>query len=77
VKIKTLHVRTSPLTNRIFVGYVLKDGRTWEEGKQDVTGEVCGAVCEHVMANGAPIIVSLNGVPKYEIAIRDIGGNGK
>lgn len=51
---RKLHVGTSPLTNRIYAGHVLKDGATWGDGKQDVTGAACGAVCEHVLANGEP-----------------------
>ena len=70
---RQLHVGTSPLTNRIFAGHVLKDGRTWGEGKQDVTGTACGAVAEHVLANKAPVIVTCNGFPKYEITVRDLG----
>ena len=27
---RKLHVGTSPLTNRIYAGHVLKDGATWE-----------------------------------------------
>jgi len=38
IEMRKLHVGTSPLTNRIYAGYVLKDGATWGEGKQDVTG---------------------------------------
>jgi hypothetical protein len=50
---KQLHVGTSPLTNRIYAGHVLKDGATWGANKQDVTGAACGAVCEHVLATGS------------------------
>ena len=67
-----LHVGTSPLTNRIYAGHVLKDGRTWGEGKQDVTGPACGAVIEHVLANGGPVTVTVNGAPKYEITVREL-----
>ena len=63
---KQLHIGTSPLTNRIFAGHVLKDGRTWGEGKQDVTGAACGAVCEHVLAKGEPVTVNCNGKPGEE-----------
>lgn len=38
---KPIHVGTSPITNRIFAGHVLKDGHTWAAGKQDVTGPAC------------------------------------
>lgn len=68
-----LHVGTSPITNRIYAGHVLKDGCTWGEGKQDVTGPACGAVIEHVIANKSPVVVNVNGKPKYEITVREIG----
>lgn len=69
---RKLHIGTSPLTNRIFAGHVLKDGRTWGEGKQDVTGPACGAVIEHVMAIGGSVLVTVNGAPKYEITVREL-----
>ncbi len=72
-EMRPLHIGTSPLTNRIFAGHVLKDGRIWGEGKQDVTGTACGAVAEHVLANKGPVVVTCNGKPKYEITVRDIG----
>ena len=34
-----IHVFTSPLTNRIYAGTVLKNGYTWGANKQDVTIE--------------------------------------
>jgi len=71
-EMRKLHVGTSPLTNRIYAGHVLKDGATWGEGKQDVTGAACGAVCEHVLANGDPVMVTCNGKPKYEITVREL-----
>jgi hypothetical protein len=69
---KTLHIGTSPLSNRIYAGTLLKCGTTWSENKQDVTGKVCGAVIEHVLANNAPVIVTVNGIPKYEISVREV-----
>jgi hypothetical protein len=69
---KELHVGTSPLTNRIYAGHVLKDGCTWGANKADVTGEACGAVAQHVIANKGPVIVSCSGEPKYEISVRVI-----
>lgn len=71
-KTKKLHVGTSPLTNRIFAGHVLKDGHTWASNKTDVTGMACGAVCEHVIANGAPVTVMCNGKPRFEITVSDL-----
>jgi len=69
---RQLHIGNSLLTNRIYAGHVLKDGITWGEGKQDVTGAACGAVIEHVMARGGTVRVTVNGAPKYEITVREI-----
>lgn len=69
---KPLHIGTSPITNRIFAGTVLKDGRTWGAGKQDVTGAACGAVAEHVLANGEPVVVTCNGKPKFRITVEEL-----
>lgn len=73
---KPIHIATSPLTNRIFAGHVLKCGSAWGANKQDVTGAACGAVCEHVMANGGTVVVSANGKPKFEITVRDVEAEG-
>ena len=67
-----MHVAVSPLTNRIYAGTVLKDGCTWGANKTDVTGAACGAVAEHVLAAGAPVVVSCNGTPKFEITVRQL-----
>ena len=67
---KRLHVATSPLTNTIFVGNVLKDGLTWGANQQDVTGEACNAVAELVANRGVPVVVTCNGEPIYEITVR-------
>lgn len=69
---KDLHVATSPLTNRIYTGRVLKDGCTWGSNKTDVTGEACAAVAHHVLANGEPVTVTRNGVPAYRITVEDL-----
>ena len=69
---RKLHIGTSPLTNRIYAGNVLKDGLTWGNGKQDVTGNACAAVAQHVLETKAPVVVTCNGKPKYEITVRDL-----
>lgn len=69
---KPIHIVTSPLTNRIFAGNILKDGYTWAANKQDVTGAACGAVCEHILGNGGTVTVTCNGKPKFEITVRDL-----
>lgn len=71
-KARKLHIGTGPLTNRIYAGHVLNDGRAWREGKQDVTGAACWAVAEHVLAHKEPVIVTCNGKPKFEITVRDL-----
>lgn len=71
-EMRKLHVGTSPLTNRIYAGHVLKDGATWGEGKQDVTGPALGAVIEHVIASGGSVMVTVNEEPRYEITVREL-----
>lgn len=71
---KQIHIGTSPLTNNIYAGYVLKDGRTWSEtNKTDVTGEACAAVAQHVLAKGGEIVITANGKPAYEISAKKLG----
>ena len=69
---KPLHISPSPLTNRIYVGHVLKSGDVWAANKQDITGEACAAVAMHVLANGEPVVVSANGEPRYRITVVDL-----
>lgn len=69
---KQLHVAVSPITKRIYCGHVLKDNKTWAANQQDVTGQACGAVCEHVLGNSGTVIVNCNGKPKYEITVKDL-----
>jgi len=54
---RKLHVACSPLTNTIFCGYVLRDGRTWASNKTDVTIDALIAVAEHVKKFGKPVEV--------------------
>lgn len=67
---KPLHIATSPLSNTIFCGHVLKDGKTWAANKQDVTIEALVAVAQHVVAFGKPVVITNNGNPEYEIMVR-------
>lgn len=72
---KQLHVAPSPITNRIFCGHVLRDGLTWGANKTDVTGEACAAVAQHALAFGGTTTVTANGVPKWEITVRELPPN--
>ena len=67
-----LTVACSGLSNRIYAGTVKKNGREWKADKTDVTGAACGAVIEHVLNNGEPVTVTVNGEPKYRIIIEEI-----
>lgn len=67
---RILHVATSPLTGTIFAGTVIKDGRTWGLGKQDVTIEALVAVAEHALKFGRPVEISReDGTPEYRITV--------
>jgi hypothetical protein len=68
---KKLHVSTSPLSNRIFVGTVLKNGH-WSSSKQDVTTDALVAVAEHALAFGKPVLITCNGIPEFEITVKKL-----
>lgn len=67
---KKLHIGTSPLSNTIFAGGLLKCGRVWAANKQDVTTEALVAVAQHVISFGKPIIITNNGLPEFEISVK-------
>lgn len=68
-----IHVFTSPLTNRIYAGTVLKNGYTWGANKQDVTIEALVAVAQHVLNFGAPVEISrADGTPEYRITVEKL-----
>lgn len=69
---KKLHVATSPLSNTIFAGTILKDGRTWSASKQDVTTDALVAVAEHVLNFGKPVLITKDGKPEFEITVKKI-----
>jgi hypothetical protein len=65
-----IHVGTSPLTNTIFAGGVLKDGMTWATNKQDVTIDALVAVAQHVDNFGKPVEISkADGTPEFRITV--------
>ena len=70
---KKLHVAASPLTGTIFVGTLLRDGRTWGANKQDVTIEALIAVAEHALKFGKPVeITKADGKPEYRITVEKL-----
>lgn len=69
---KKIHIAASPLTGTIFAGHVLKDGRTWGAGKQDVTIDALVAVAEHVIKYGKAVeITKYDGTLLYLISVDD------
>jgi len=52
---KQIRVATSPLSNTIYAGTLLKDGMTWAANKQDVTIDALVAVAMHCLAFGKPV----------------------
>jgi hypothetical protein len=69
---KKLHIGTSPLTNTIFAGTVLKDGMTWSADKQDVTVDALVAVAQHVIAFKHPVVITCSGKPEYKITVEKL-----
>lgn len=70
---KPIKIATSPLTNTIFAGHLLKDGRTWAAGKQDVTMDCLLAVVEHAMNFGTDIQIQReDGTVDFEISVKDM-----
>ena len=73
IEMKQLHIAASPLTGTIFAGTVLKDGRTWGAGKQDVTIAALVAVAEHTLRFGKPVEISkADGTPEYRIIVEKL-----
>ena len=73
---KKLHIGTSPLTNTIFAGGVLKDGMTWAANKQDVTIDALVAVAQHVEQFGKPVEIrnANTGKIEYRITVEKLDG---
>jgi hypothetical protein len=75
IVMRKLHIGCSPLTGTIFAGKILKDGRTWATGKEDVTLEALVAVAQHAMKFGKPIEISRadgTGV-EFRITVENLG----
>lgn len=66
-----LVVGMAALSNQIFVGRLRKDGKTWKEGKQDVTSDVLQSIIQFVEP-GHELTVNVDGVPKYPIRVTEI-----
>jgi hypothetical protein len=69
---RKLHIASSPLTNTIFAGHILKCGNVWAANKQDVTMDALVAVAQHVISFGKPVMITNHGEPEYEITVRRI-----
>lgn len=60
----------SPLTSRIFVGTVLKNG-IWGKDKKDVTETVVGAVAQHLIQLDQSVTFNMDG-KKYILRVDEI-----
>lgn len=69
---KELHIATSPLTNTIYAGTILKKG-IWGANKKDVTVQALVAVAQHILNFGEPVKISLpDGTPEYKITVEKL-----
>ena len=66
-----IHVCCAAISGRIYAGRVNKAGNSFLAGQQDVTSDVFKAVVEKIKPGNTETI-SVNGIPKYEIEIREI-----
>lgn len=74
---KPLRIGVSPLSNSIYAGTILKDGRTWGANKTDVTLDVLVATVQHAQNFGKPIILSTEeGTPTHKIKVFEPGDPG-
>ena len=72
---RKIAIACAALNNRIYVGRINKAGTDFLAGKQDVTDEVVRAVV-NMIKPGRIMAVAVDGVTRYEIEVRDIGGVG-
>lgn len=66
-----LRIQCSPITGTIYAGRINKAGDAWAGKKTDVTSDVLGAIIQKIGA-GNIITVNENGVPAFEIEVRDV-----
>lgn len=64
-------VACAALSGKIYAGRVNKAGTAFLDGKQDVTSDVLKAVIDKVKP-GQVETVTVDGVPKYEIEVREV-----
>ena len=67
-----LRVQTSPLSNKIYVGRINKQGDAWSGEPQEVTSDVLGSIIQYIGVNKT-VTVNENGKPKYSIEVKLIG----
>ena len=63
-------VGCSPITSKLYVGKVLKNG-TWANGKQDVTDSAVGAVAQHLIQIDEKVQFTYNG-ERYELKVEKL-----
>jgi hypothetical protein len=70
MKKMNIKIGCSPITNRIWVGNVLKNG-LWSTTKYDVTDDAIGSVAQHLLKSNEKFIFTLNG-KNYEMNVNEV-----
>lgn len=66
-----MHIATSPLTGRIFMGRVNKAGNAFLTGKTDVTSDVLKAIVEKAEYHGGAFVIE-GGDKTYKLAVAEV-----
>ena len=66
-----LRLGMAALSNDVFAGYILKDGKTWKEGKYKVISDFLKTMIEYVGV-GKSLDVNVGGKPKYKITVKEL-----
>jgi FMN-dependent NADH-azoreductase len=66
-----IHVACTALTKRIKAGHTNRAGNTFHRGAVDVTSDCIKAIIEYIGV-GETHVVTVDGVPRFEIEIRAV-----
>ena len=66
-----LKLGMAALSNDVFAGYLCKDGRTWKQGKHNVTSDFLQTMIQYVGV-GKSLEINVGGKPKYKVTVEEI-----
>jgi hypothetical protein len=69
MNLNNIRLAHSKLSDNVYVGYLSKDGKTWQK-KKDITSDFLGAVIDRF--SGYVEKISCNDGSKYEITVKKI-----